>query len=659
MREIREKPAQAAHIKEKVISAPKELLRKGLDDGTERLRTQLRDAAQQGRRDEYGGDTVEDTTAGAARRVEKGLRKRGEHTERRAAPEGENSPGSRSGTTSYHAGRTRGTSETGAGPHQSSQQNRAERVYVRRAAGPKTGEVRTGTWSTEGNTERGRRVFIRERGRKAAQRQLRDCRDISRYRNSGAQTGDALHGEDDSHPAGRIKERDRALGPSIRENAKGIDRVQGGEGSPASGHPALATERAHRAARAAREAVINSRYQQAETAARSVAPKAAQATGRVLRDIRAAAQSLTTALAAGGSAAVSLLLVVCLIGLLLASPFGVFFSGQDSGTGYTMPEAVAALNEEFSAQIQTIQAENFYDELDMDNAGSAAMISNWRDVLAVYAVRTATDETAPEEVATLTEEKAELLWQIFWDMNLISHWLEKVPGEDDEDGTVILHITVEAKDYLQMADAYHFNAEQRKLLEELARPEYQELFLALTGSYQDITLSPEESAEILKKLPADLSEERKEVVLMAYQLLGKVHYFWGGKSLVLGWDSRWGIPMTVTAAGSPSTGTVRPFGLDCSGYVDWVFYNQSGGSYVIGHGGGASAQHGACTPISWADAQPGDLVFYPDDVHVGIVCGFDADGGILIIHCASGYDNVVVTGRSGFASAARPNYFAD
>ena len=117
--------------------------------------------------------------------------------------------------------------------------------------------------------------------------------------------------------------------------------------------------------------------------------------------------------------------------------------------------------------------------------------------------------------------------------------------------------------------------------------------------------------------------------------------------------------MTVTAAGSLSTGTVRPFGLDCSGFVDWVFYNQSGGSYVIGHGGGASAQHGACTPISWTDVQPGDLVFYPDDVHVGIICGFDADGGILIIHCASGYDNVVVTGRSGFVSAARPNYFAD
>ena len=477
MREIREKPIRAAHIKEKVTFAPKELLRKGLDNGTERLRTQLRDAAQQGQRDEYGGDTVEDTAAGAVRRVEKALRKCGEHTERRAAPVGKNVPESQSGTASYHAGQNRGTSGIGAGPYRSSQQNRAERGFARQVSGPKTGKARTGKWPTARSGEQGRKMFIRERGRKTAQRRLRDRRDILRYRNSGAQTGDTLYGEYDSHPAGRIKERNRALGPSIRENARGIDRVQGREGSPASGRPALAAERAHRAAR---EAVINaSRYQQAETAVRSVAPKAAQATGRVLRDIRAAARSLTTALAAGDSAALTLLLVVCLIGLLLASPFGIFFSGQDSGTGYTMPEAVAALNEKFSARIQTIQAENFYDELDMDNAGS------------------------------------------------------------------------------------------------------------------------------------------------------------------------------------PSTGTVRPFGLDCSGFVDWVFYNQSGGSYVIGRGGGASAQHGACTPISWADAQPGDLVFYPDDVHVGIVCGFDADGGILIIHCASDYDNVVVTGRSGFASAARPNYFAD
>lgn len=71
----------------------------------------------------------------------------------------------------------------------------------------------------------------------------------------------------------------------------------------------------------------------------------------------------------------------------------------------------------------------------------------------------------------------------------------------------------------------------------------------------------------------------------ALTLYGKVTYFWGGKSLVLGWDSRWGQLAKVTAAGSPTTGTYRPYGLDCSGMVDWVFYNVTGGEYVIGHGG--------------------------------------------------------------------------
>ena len=46
-----------------------------------------------------------------------------------------------------------------------------------------------------------------------------------------------------------------------------------------------------------------------------------------------------------------------------------------------------------------------------------------------------------------------------------------------------------------MADEYRFNTERRKLLGELMQPEYQELFMALTGSYQDIDLSPEEIRE--------------------------------------------------------------------------------------------------------------------------------------------------------------------
>ncbi len=84
-----------------------------------------------------------------------------------------------------------------------------------------------------------------------------------------------------------------------------------------------------------------------------------------------------------------------------------------------------------------------------------------------------------------------------------------------------------------------------------------------------------------------------------------------------------------------------------------------GSSNIIGHGGGASAQHTYCTTISWDEALPGDLVFYPEDSHVGIVGGRDESGNLLIIHCASGYNNVVITGIEGFTSIGRPVYFSD
>ena len=109
----------------------------------------------------------------------------------------------------------------------------------------------------------------------------------------------------------------------------------------------------------------------------------------------------------------------------------------------------------------------------------------------------------------------------------------------------------------------------------------------------------------------------------------------------------------VTAQGSPTTGTFRPYGLDCSGFVDWVFYNVSGGAHIAGHGGGAMMQHTYCTAISWDEAVPGDLVFYPDDEHVGIVCGRDTDGNLMVIHCASGYNNVVITDTDGFVAIGR------
>lgn len=168
-----------------------------------------------------------------------------------------------------------------------------------------------------------------------------------------------------------------------------------------------------------------------------------------------------------------------------------------------------------------------------------------------------------------------------------------------------------------------------------------------------------EAMEVWERLPDDLSMERRMVVTYALALVDKVDYFWGGKSLVLGWDDRWGELTEVTAEGSDSTGTEQPYGLDCSGFVDWAFYNASGGEYVIGQGGGAMEQHANCVDIEWDEVQPGDLLFYPEDEHVGIAADHDWLGRLLVVHCASGTNGVAISRRTGFETAARPVWYTD
>ena len=390
------------------------------------------------------------------------------------------------------------------------------------------------------------------------------------------------------------------------------------------------------------------------------AAKAAKEAGKkVLRAIAAAAEKLAAAIGAGGAAAVSIVVVILLVGMLFASPLGILFAGEDTGTEIKIPDAVATLNGEFTDGIYRIMEENPYDELDMQEGMEAAMLQNWRNVLAVYAVKVSTDEEHGLDVMTMDEEKLQLLREIFFDANKFEY--ELTTRTIDGERITTLHISVQIKNAMQMADEYGFTAQQREMLEELLKPDYDDIFLSLIGDYQPggTPIGPVDISDIQGTLPDDLDPLRETIVLTAYQLLGKVTYFWGGKSLVLGWDSRWGTPTTVTAPGSGSTGKVLPFGLDCSGFVDWTFYNATSGAYLPGRGGGAASQHGYCTNIAWTDALPGDLVFYADDSHVGIVCGYDSMGNILVIHCSGGQNGVVVTGREGFAVAARPDLFTD
>ena len=416
---------------------------------------------------------------------------------------------------------------------------------------------------------------------------------------------------------------------------------------------AIITHRTRAAAqRKAQRKMLQESAQSGGKASKKLGSVAVQAVKEIGKGVASAVSSILSA--GGGAVVLVLLLTVILVAAIVASPFGILFSNESREAGVVpLSAAVAQVNYEFNERLETLQTADDYDSISV--TGQPA---DWVEVLAVFAVKVAGADAAATDVATMDADRIARLKAVFWDMSTITHRIEVIhhPGSGDRDGWTErnLYITITAKTAEQMKTAYHFNRNQIAALDELL--EQRDLLRELI---EDVYSVSRDTAALLRDLPEDLSPEREAVVRTACSLVGKVNYFWGGKSLAFGWDARWGELRQVTAAGSSTTGTYRPYGLDCSGFVDWVFYNQSGGNYVIGHGGGATMQHSYCTDISWADAQPGDLVFYPDNSHVGIVGGWDVNGELLIIHCASGYNNVVITGKEGFTSISRPRYYAE
>ena len=415
---------------------------------------------------------------------------------------------------------------------------------------------------------------------------------------------------------------------------------------------AIITRRARAAQRKAQRAMLQDSVENGGNAAKKLSGTAVQAIKAMGRGVASAVSSILSA--GSGAVVLVLFLTVILVAAIVASPFGILFSNESREAGVVpISAAVAQVNYEFNERLETLQTADDYDSISV--TGQPA---DWVEVLAVFAVKVAGADVDATDVATMDADRIARLKAVFWDMTTIAHRIEVIhhPGSGDDDGWTErnLYITITAKTAEEMKTVYHFNRNQIAALDELL--EQRDLLRELI---EDVHSVSRDTAALLRDLPEGLSPEREAVVRTACSLVGKVNYFWGGKSLVIGWDVRWGELRQVTAAGNSTTGTYRPYGTDCSGFVDWVFYNATGGGYIIGHGGGATMQHSYCTDISWADAQPGDLVFYPDNSHVGIVGGRDANGELLIIHCASGYNNVVITGKEGFTSVGRPQYYSD
>ncbi len=400
-------------------------------------------------------------------------------------------------------------------------------------------------------------------------------------------------------------------------------------------------------ARTRRLALRRKRQERKATAFQHTGTKLIDRMRRGVTALARGGRALSSLLLTSGGAAAGLMLfgVIVLAAAVMASPFGILFANEPTPDTIPLNAAAAQVSAELCDTLAELQAGG-YDSIDLTGE-----LPDWREVAAVFAVMTAGADNGVD-VATLDADRVDRLKAVFWSMAELTSEVETV-GEDDEERS-ILHITVTPKSAEEMSAACRFTAYQRKALSELLDDP-----ALLDALLYDLKSLQYDAAMLRRTLPKELSQERRAVVQAALSLVGKVNYFWGGKSLMLGWDGRWGQLAKVTADGSSASGTYRPYGLDCSGMVDWAFYNATGGEYVIGHGGGAAMQHSYCTPVRWEDAQIGDLAFYPDDEHVGIVAGWDKDGSIQIVHCASSYNNVVITGKEGFVVVGRPVYYTN
>lgn len=152
------------------------------------------------------------------------------------------------------------------------------------------------------------------------------------------------------------------------------------------------------------------------------------------------------------------------------------------------------------------------------------------------------------------------------------------------------------------------------------------------GNGQAVPLTDAELIAFVNR--QNCSATRKHILTTALSLVGKVPYFWGGKSPP-GWNDEWNTPKLVTAAGSTTSGTIRPYGLDCSGFSAWVFNTAVG----VDIGAGCNGQYPNTYAVSASELLPGDLGFLADGDgwgHVLIFAGYGENGERMWVHSSGG-----------------------
>ena len=168
---------------------------------------------------------------------------------------------------------------------------------------------------------------------------------------------------------------------------------------------------------------------------------------------------------------------------------------------------------------------------------------------------------------------------------------------------------------------------------------YQKYGLTVSSISMRNPLSNSEIDEYINRLPADLSQTRREIIRFALSSVGRVPYYWGGKASAPDYSGNsFGTPITPDEKGRILKG------LDCSGWINWVYWSVTGNRLPHESTSGLAL---CGTAVSRDNLQPGDIILRTgDDAHVIMFLEWTEDGQIRCIHESSAnINNVTVAIR--------------
>ena len=367
------------------------------------------------------------------------------------------------------------------------------------------------------------------------------------------------------------------------------------------------------ATKAAKQTVIASQKIASAKKTERLAKKTSDWVKKIVKEIKKAIESLLRILSGASVVLLLILILASLIAALVASAFGIFFAGDESGEDTrSLQEVILEINAEYLATIDNIEKTVTHDEVTKEGYSAA-----WPDVLSVYAVYVTTKADGKMDVVHLTDDHVKILKEIFWQMTTVTYTTEVVTETSlvpdlDEDGNqkkdekgnpiykeettskTILHITINHLTAAEEAAKLSYNTEQMAQLNELLDTRYASLW-----------------AELLRGIGLGSSELVNLALSQLGNKGGEKFWRWAGLDTRCEWCA-----LFVSWCGDQT-------GLMAAGQIPYFSFVSDGVSFYKNKGkwiDGSEVNSSNCEKL----IQPGMIIFFdwePDGKpnHVGIV----------------------------------------